>query len=99
MYEDNLATHEFLYLFYVKMEKKLNRIIELLTENKPFQNNNEIYETKDKMLEAINLLILSTDNDQLKRDFNYFASLIASTNSNDIVDAAKYCKDIRTKTN
>ena len=97
MYENNLSTHEFLYVFYVKLEQKLNRILELIAENKPFQNNNEIYETKSKLLEAINLLILSTESDELKKSFNYFGTLIASTNIDDINQASNYCKVIRTK--
>ena len=97
MYENNLSTHEFLYVFYVKMEQKLNRILELIAENKPFQNNNEIYETKSKLLEAIHLLLLSTESDELKQSCNYFASLIASTDIEDITNASKYCKVIRTK--
>lgn len=97
MYENNLSTHEFLYGVYAKMENKLNRIIELINEKKPFQNNNEIYETKDKMLEVINLLSLESNDNKLKEDFNYLASLIASTNVKDIMIASDYCKTIRTK--
>ena len=97
MYETNLSTHEFLYTVYVKMEKKLNRIIDLINENKPYQNNNEIYETKDKMLEIINLLALSTDDETLKNDFNTLASMIISTDVKVITEASNYCRAIRTK--
>jgi len=97
MYETNLSTHEFLYTMYVKMEQKLNRIIELINENKPYQNNNEIYETKDKLLEIINLLSLSTDDNTLINDFNTLATYIISTDVKVITQASDYCREIRFK--
>lgn len=97
MYETNLSTHDFLYTVYVKMEQKLNRIISLIKEEKPFQNNNEIYTTKSKMIEIINMLSLSTQDKTLINDFNTLASLIISIDVLDIIKASDYCREIRLK--
>ena len=96
MYE--LNPNEFLYLFYTKTSQKLKRILELVDINvKSTENVKEIYETKSKLVEAIDMLALSTNDDKLKDSFDNLASLIISTDKKHIQSALDFCTEVRTR--
>jgi hypothetical protein len=98
MYNDNLAPNEFLYLFYLKAAKKLQRILELANKRKRTTHETvEIYEIKTKLVEAFVMLTMCSDDDTLKESFNYLTALIVSTDNNDIEYALEYCDNIRIK--
>jgi hypothetical protein len=94
-YDNYISTHEFLYVFYLKLGNKITHIIELMDENQPFKNNNEIFETKDKLLSALDLLIRETQDEELISELNKFAELIVSTDKKDLLRAVEICENIR----
>jgi hypothetical protein len=94
MYE--LPPEEFLFLFYIKLNKKLERILELTEKvNKTTDETKELFETKSKVLEAIDLLVLSTNDDDLKNAYIGLMQLIGSQNPQHIKLAMDYCIEAR----
>lgn len=94
MYE--LNPNEFLFLFYSKTSQKLKRIVELL-DSKSTKDVTELYETKSKLIEAIDVLAMATDDSNLRNSFNNLASLITSTKREDINLALDFCTEVRTR--
>lgn len=94
MYE--LSPKEFLYLFYSKLSQKLKKILELNEiKNKNKDENKELYETKSKMLESIDIMSMASSDNKLKESFNTLARAISSTNSKDIKYAIEFCTNTR----
>jgi len=96
MYETNQTTAEFLFTVYVKLEIKINRIIELTNLKKQtYFETKELYETRSKLLEILNILNLNTNSQELKKTFEYLAKLLISNNIENLKIIFKFCKDTR----
>lgn len=94
MYE--LPPEEFLFLFYVKLRTKLERILELTEKsNRKSDETKELFETKSKVLDAIDLLVLHTNDNDLKSSYIGLMQLIGSQNPEHIKSAMEYCIEAR----
>jgi hypothetical protein len=90
MYE--LTPEEFLNLFYVKLGKKLERVIELTQITKrTLDETKELYETKSKLLEAINILVMATNDNDLSEAYIGLMKMIGSKEINVLESAREYC--------
>jgi len=94
MYE--LAPNEFLFVFYAKLSQKLKRILELTEQkSKTTKEVTELFESKDKMVTAIDMLSMESNDVKLKASYSTLATLIVSTNPKDISSAIDFCTDTR----
>lgn len=95
MYENNMSTQEFLYIFYVNLEKKLKRILFLMGEKTSVSGSTEIYETKRKLIEALEILSVNSNDEKSVNNYMYVSSLIASNNKHDLESALTFAKSVR----
>lgn len=94
MYE--LAPNEFLSVFYIQLGQKLKRILELTNINKRnISENKELFEGKDKVISALDMLAMESNDNSLKDSLSYLGSLIVSTKSEDIKVAYNYCSTVK----
>lgn len=94
MYE--LSTKEFLYMFYTKLEMKLKRLVELSKkEHRTLDETKELFESKNKILEAFDILLLNAEDPEIKKMFETLATLIISTNPNHLEIAKNFCNETR----
>lgn len=94
MYE--LNPNEFLFLFYGQLSKKLKRVLELTnSNNRTLVETTELFETKDKIITAIDMLAMESNDNKLKESYETLATLIVSTNPNDINSALDFCTECR----
>jgi len=95
MYE--LNPNEFLFLFYTQLSRKLKRILELTNNNKrTLAETTELFETKDKIITAIDMLAMESNDDSLKQSYETLSTLIISTQVGDIESALNFCTKCRT---
>lgn len=94
MYE--LSPGEFLQLFYVKMTLQLKKVIELNSiKSKNTTQTKELYETKSKLIEAIDYMkILSNDQD-VRNSFEILAGFIISQENRKLNIALEYCERMK----
>ena len=94
MYE--LAPNEFLFVFYAKLGIKLKRILELTEQkSKKVSEIKELFETKDKMITALDMLAMESNDTKLKDSYGTLGRLIVSTNPKDISSAIDFCTTTR----
>ncbi len=94
MYE--LAPNEFLFLFYTKLSQKLKRILELTNQqSKSVTEIKELFETKDGMITALDMLAMQSNDVKLKDSYGTLGRLIISTNPKDINSAIDFCVSTR----
>ena len=94
MYE--LNPNEFLFLFYAQLSKKLKRVLELTNINKrTLVETTELFETKDKIITAIDMLAMESNDINLKQSYDTLARLIVSTNPSNIQSALDFCIECR----
>jgi len=94
MYE--LNPNEFLFVFYAKLSQKLKRILELTEQkNKSTKEVTELFESKDKIITAVDMLAMESNSNELKGAYGTLATLIISTNPKDINSAIEFCTDTR----
>ncbi len=89
------SVEDFLSIFYVGMETKLKRIIELNSTELNSIETKELYETKSNLLEALDYMHMLTGDDEMKHLLNVLASLIASTDNHKLEQALNFCAGIR----
>lgn len=90
MYE--LAPNDFLFLFYSRLSIKLKRILELTNNNKrTLSETIELFETKDKIITAIDMLAMESNDETLKESYSTLARLIVSTDPKHISAAIDFC--------
>ena len=94
MYE--LNPNEFLFVFYTKLGQKLKRTLELSDmTDRNISENKELFEGKDKIISALDMLAMESNDNSLKDSLTYLGSLIVSTKSTDIKVAFDYCSTVK----
>jgi len=94
MYE--LNPNEFLFVFYTQLSKKLKRVLELTANsNKTLSETTELFETKDKIITALDMLAMESNDNMLKKSYKTLAMLIISTQVEDIKTALDFCNECR----
>lgn len=96
MYEANLNPTEFLFLIYVNIEKKIEKILELKnSKNSTYKDIIFIYETKRKLVEIFDILTASTKNEKLALAYNFISEKIFSEKDDDLKFVLNFCKKAR----
>ena len=94
MYE--LNPNEFLFVFYTQLSKKLKRVLELTANsNKTLSETTELFETKYKIITALDMLAMESNDNMLKKSYKTLAMLIISTQVEDIKTALDFCNECR----
>jgi hypothetical protein len=78
-YQNNLSNSEFLYIVYVKMNKKIEELIMMrdeIKESKNLEKKKEYYQIKSNLIEIIIQLSMNTNNQELKDFYNHLNILI-----------------------
>lgn len=92
MYEQPIDN--FLISFYKQFGKKLKRVIELNSKKANSKELTELYETKGKLIEALNYMSFLNKDEKINILFNTLALLISSTNNNSLNIALQFCEKI-----
>lgn len=86
----------FLRQFYSLMGSKVKRIIEINSKKSSSMELREMYETRDRLIEALDYMCRLNMNDpEMQKFFNTLAYLISSSENKDLNVVLDYCNKVK----
>lgn len=85
----------FLSNFYTQMGNKLQRMIEIDSTNPTQDDLKELYESKTKVINAIDYLSHTTSNQEMQRLLNTLATMVLSPESKNWKQALEFCNRMK----
>lgn len=85
----------FLSSFYTQMGIKLKKMIEIDSINPTQDDLKELYESKTKVINAIDYLSHTTSNQEMQRLLNTLATMVLSPNEKDWKQALEFCNKMK----